>query len=916
LLVVFICATYALPLEAARFAVTSVYDKSMTTPMVYFEGRQATSIDLQNIVDIGADSAGNLYVLAGVPRFVGKIPPDGILQVIGGGGNAAPGGGLNARQANFGAVTRLAVAPDGAVYINETNQGCVYRFGADGILRLIAGTGESGFGGDGGPATAAMLRFPRSMALDAQGNLYIADNRNSRIRKVDRNTGIITTIAGTGTATSSGDGGPATQAGVIPDFIGVDAAGNIYFTESPNIIRKIDSSGVITKLGGSGNSRAENIPASQANFYVIFGMAVASDGRLYVSVMPDLTSSAVVRGIAIRTVSPAGMVTTFAGGVGRQISGDGGAAGDARVSYPSKIAVSGNKLWFVDYRTVRLVSDGIIRTVAGNHSPEVSGEGGPLVESKLFSMSAMTSDQAGNFYFADVYSHSVYRADPDLGGLRRIAGTGYPGYTGENGPGRQMAFNHPLDVEVDESGNLYVADYNNSRICRIAPSGEVTTVAGATGNDGETSFSEGMNALRFYFDPVGLRWRAGFLYFTDPYGTIYKLSQSGTLSRFYQNDTSFARTRGMDFDSQGNVYVADNGGHRVLKITSGGTASVIAGTGQVGFSGDGGPAAAARLNQPSDVKVDTAGNVYVMDSMNNRLRRVSPQGTIETVAGGGSGFRNQAEATSIALWGLSEYFASLHLEPDGRLWLNDNFRLTRLETARLFTNWVYNCASFVSGGVAPGECVAFYGEDIGPDSLVQAAYDNNGNLARSAAGTEVLVNGVPAPMIFTSKDFNAFLMPYGILGAVTLEVRRPGGTTNSITLNVVPTMPGLFTYAGGTGQIVAVNAENLTFNGPSQPATRGQWMTIFATGQGQVTPQVGDGVAIPNLGPYPAPVAPVSITVGGVAVPSGDIWTGLTFQGVLQINFKVPEAAPAGDQPVVVTIGSASSQKSATVNLK
>jgi len=322
------------------------------------------------------------------------------------------------------------------------------------------------------------------------------------------------------------------------------------------------------------------------------------------------------------------------------------------------------------------------------------------------------------------------------------------------------------------------------------------------------------------------------------------------------------------------------------------------------------------LNQPSDVKVDTAGNVYVMDSMNNRLRRVSPQGTIETVAGGGSGFRNQAEATSIALWGLSEYFASLHLEPDGRLWLNDNFRLTRLETARLFTNWVYNCASFVSGGVAPGECVAFYGEDIGPDSLVQAAYDNNGNLARSAAGTEVLVNGVPAPMIFTSKDFNAFLMPYGILGAVTLEVRRPGGTTNSITLNVVPTMPGLFTYAGGTGQIVAVNAENLTFNGPSQPATRGQWMTIFATGQGQVTPQVGDGVAIPNLGPYPAPVAPVSITVGGVAVPSGDIWTGLTFQGVLQINFKVPEAAPAGDQPVVVTIGSASSQKSATVNLK
>jgi len=305
-----------------------------------------------------------------------------------------------------------------------------------------------------------------------------------------------------------------------------------------------------------------------------------------------------------------------------------------------------------------------------------------------------------------------------------------------------------------------------------------------------------------------------------------------------------------------------------------------------------------------------------MDSWNHRLRRVRPQGTIETVAGGGSGFRNQAEATSIRLLGLGEYFATLHKDPDGRLWINDNFRLIRLDPARLFTNWVYNCASFVSGGVAPGECVAFYGEDIGPDSLVQAEYDGNGNLARSVSGTQVLVNGAPAPVIFTSKDFNAFLMPYNISGVVTLEVRRQSGVTNSITLNVVTTMPGVFTYAGGTGQIVAVNAENWTFNGPSAPATRGQWMTIFATGQGQVNPQVGDGVAIPALGPYPEPAAPVSITVGGVPVASGDIWTGLTFQGVLQINFKIPAAAPAGNQPVVVTIGSASSQPGATVNLK
>ncbi len=336
--------------------------------------------------------------------------------------------------------------------------------------------------------------------------------------------------------------------------------------------------------------------------------------------------------------------------------------------------------------------------------------------------------------------------------------------------------------------------------------------------------------------------------------------------------------------------------------------------GQV-FPLEGLPATTVLLN-PRDVGVDGAGNLYIVTLTPNQVLRVGSDGVIHVAAGGGTGFQDQAEATGVStITSGDTNTTSLHLEPGGRLWLNDNSRLLRMDPARLFSNWVYNCASFVNGPVAPGECFAFYGEEIGLGSLVSATYGGDGNLARNVGDTQVLVNGSPVPLIFVSESFNAGIMPYGISGTAKLEVQRGSTKTNSFDLTVAPTMPGLFTYAGGTGQIVAVNAEDWTFNGSAAPATRGQWMTVFLTGQGAVNPPVGDGVLI--TGPtFPAPNTPLQIAVGGVAVPSGDIWAGLTYQGVLQVNFKVPASAPTGNAAVVVTIGEASSQAGATVNLK
>jgi len=907
LLFLFVAGWLAPAAQAARYSVQSVIEKWALRSIA---GLPATSVHIWPR-DVAADGAGNLYVLTVSPTQVVRVGVDGIVRAVAGGGTAPLTSGARAVDLLLVNVQRLVADPAGVVYMTDETRHQIYRVGLDGILTIIAGTGARGFSGDGGLATAAQLARPRDLALDAAGNLYFVDLGNYRIRRIAKDTGVIQTVAGTGSSTASGDGGQALSAGMLPDHIGLDAAGNLYLTEYPDRIRRVAANGVISKIAGGGRSMSENVPLLEADLTVILGFAVASDGTLYVSLLSSESSQRV----KLKTATPSGMVTTFAGGGGKGVTGDGGPPASATVSRPSAVVTSGGAVWFIDYHVVRRVSGGTIQTVAGSHSPAAMGEGGPLANAVLRHITALTSDAQGNYYFSDMFTHSVYKAPPDLSSITRIVGTGYPGYSGDSGPGRQMALNRPIDVEVDSSGNVYISDVWNSRICKLTPGGNVTTVAGAA-DDSSDTFSEGMSARRFYFEPTGLRAdKTGNLYFVEVYGSVYRLAPGGTLHRFFADDSGFSYARAVDFDAAGNAYIVDGNGHRIRRVAVNGALTTFAGTGQAGFSGDGGQATAAALNMPSDVRVDAAGNVFFVDSGNNRVRRVTPAGVIDTIAGGGSGFQNQWEATAISATGVPEYYASLHLEAGGRLWFNEGIRVIRLDPAQLFLNWVYNCASFVTGPVAPGECFAFYGDAIGPASLVSATYSADGNLARNVSDTQVLVNGNAVPLIFVSKDFNAALMPYSISGTVKLEVQRPGGKTNSIDLTVAPSMPGLFTYTGGTGQIVAVNAENWTFNGAASAATRGQFMTIFLTGQGAVTPEVGDGVAV--TGPtWPAPNTPVRIQVGGVEVPAGDIWAGLTYQGVLQVNFKVPDSAPTGNVTVLVTMGGAASQAGTTVNLK
>ena len=320
------------------------------------------------------------------------------------------------------------VALDGAgnLYFADQGNHRIRKVDAAGVITTIAGTGEQGFGGDGSPATDARLYAPQDVAVDAAGNLYIADRNNHRIRKVD-SAGVISTIAGTGEPGFAGDGGPAVQAQLnYPRDVATDAAGNLYFVDLGNHrIRKVDSSGVITTIAGTGERGfgGDGGPATDARLSLPHGVAVDSDGNLFIA---DLSNH------RIRKVDSAGVISTIAGTGEVGFGGDGGPATDAQLSFPYGVAL----------------------------------------------------DAAGNLYFTDSRNHRIRKVD-SAGVISTIAGTGERGFGGDGGPAVQAQFTYPRGIAADSAGNLFIADWLNHRIRKVDAAGTITKFAGG----GEITFS-------------------------------------------------------------------------------------------------------------------------------------------------------------------------------------------------------------------------------------------------------------------------------------------------------------------------------------------------------------------------------------------------------------------------------------------
>ena len=743
------------------------------------------------------------------------------IQTFAGGGVPQ---GVPAPFASLGAVGGVATDSAGNVYIALVSYSAVVRMdAATHVLTLVAGAGTAGYSGDNGPAASAQLNQPSGMAVDSAGNLYIADAGNNRVRKVSN--GVITTASG---------GGVGAQLS-HPTGVAVDTSGNLYIADSGNnVVRKV-SGGVTVTVAGTGT------PGS---------------------------------------------------------FGDGGTATSAQLNSPEGVAVDAQgNLYIADFRNdaVRKVSNGILTTVFVLQGARPAG---------------VAVDASGNVFFV-ANGFSEVGELPVGGSATLIAGTGTPGYSGDGGSAANAALDGPVDVAVDASGNVYIADSNNDAVRKIT-AGTITTAAGGpygyVGNGGTATSALLFNPTSTAAGPGGAE------YIVDSYHNLVRKVVNGVITTAagtglanYTGDNSAATSAtlnapwGAAVDAAGNLYISDPGNSVVRKV-SGGVITTVAGNGTAGFSGDNQPATSAMLNGPAGIAVDTAGNLYIADYGNNRIRKVSG-GTITTVAGNGTGTfaGDNAPATSASLWNPLDVKA----DAAGNLYIAD---------------YGNNRVRMVTGGTIStiaGNSVASFGGDNGPATSAQLngpsgvaldaagdviIADTNNNVIRQVTSgiiTTIAGNGIasfsgdngPA----ASAGINA---PIGVATDSLGRIFVADSLNNLIRVLTLPCSFGLTTSsiqapgAGGSFNIGVQTAAFCTWSVSGLP----DWITVggasSATGPANVTLIVAAASGAPRSANVSVAGITVTVSEGANCTysinPGGQGFTAAGGSGTVAIT------APAG----------------------
>ena len=608
---------------------------------------QGTSAVLHGPGGIVTDANGNTFFTLMTQNIVLKLDPNGVLTLAA--GNGTPGfsgdGGL-ATNAQLNTPEGIAVDGAGNLYIADYGNARVRKV-QNGVISTVAGGGTQTT--DNVPAVDALLTNPRYVAADAAGNVYVEDPGGygclspcSRIRKITN--GMITTIAGTGTFGFSGDGGPATSAQLAgPGAMAIDAAGALYFSdagmnfiESPPLnyahIRKIQN-GVISSVA--------NVSS--------FVLAVDRAGNLFVTYP--------IQDTVVQEISN-GVMTAIAGTqnpVDGQGSGDNGPAADAVLGQVYGLSVDGSGNIFiatqlpagfpVDEDLIRKVSNGVITTVAGGAAgaQPLVGDNGPPADAQLFLARGgnnfgisgnLAMDAAGNVYIAEL--NRVRKISQGV--ITTVAGTGAPGFAGDNGPATDAQLNSPGGIGLDAAGNLYIADQGNYRVRRVSK-GIITTIAGngtpGYSGDGGPATSAQLGVGGLAVSPVG------DVYVSSPFGAqVVRKISNGTIVTVAGGGTNYGdgipaldsgllQPTGLALDGAANLYIVEPIFGRIRKVSNG-MISTVAGNFLMQSSGDGGPATSAGLFYPSVVTVDALGRIYISEQ--EAVRRVS-NGMIDTVAG-------------------------------------------------------------------------------------------------------------------------------------------------------------------------------------------------------------------------------------------------------------------------------------------
>lgn len=622
-----------------------------------------------------------------VRRFV----PGGEIETVAGSGFEAfeaigpipSGDGGPATDTVLGMPAGVAVDGVGNVYFTELRWGRLRKVAPDGTITTLAGTGNPGYSGDGGPATAARLNQPQGVAVDAAGNVYVADTGNHRIRKVTPG-GTIVTVAGAGTAGSSGNGGPATSALLNrPSDVAVDAAGNLLIADTSNHqIRKVTPGGTISRFAGlTVGFAGDGGTASSARFNAPNGVSVDPNGNVLV---------ADTKNQRIRRITPAGIVSTVAGNGFTSPSGDGGFAGDggaataARLNNPADVVgdAAGN-VYIADHgnsRVRRVTPAGTIATVAGNGSTTYAGDGLPATEAALSTAEGFDVGPDGSLYIADLAHHRVRRVSPDgristfAGSGIEFAANGVDASTGDGGPATAASVPYPMDVAADSVGNVYIVEsWPESRVRRVSPEGVISAFAPgshAVAVDRHDNVYTFLNWEVRRISPGGFATTVAGRAPTGD-GTLPPLGDGGPATAAFLYDP-----QGLALGEDGSIYISEYAGCRIRKVDPTGRISTIAGLGHYAFSGDGGPATAAGLANPRGLAVDRDGGLLIADVNNLRVRRISPDGVITTIAGGGQvWYPLEGVAPRDA---ALRYVPEVGVDAEGRVLISDRNRIRRI----------------------------------------------------------------------------------------------------------------------------------------------------------------------------------------------------------------------------------------------
>ena len=580
------------------------------------DGGLAVDAQFRSLGGVAVGSDGMIYLSDPSASRIRRIHPSGLIEAVAGTGKRGySGDGGYALAAALTDPSRLTVDQGGILFVAELDR--VRRIDPSGLISTVLGDGQPGRDGDGGPAFLARTSGNAGMAIDGEGNLFIAERSAHRIRRVDTQ-GYVTTVAGTGVPGSDGDGGPPLEATLNqPVDVEIDDQGNVLIAElAGNRIRRISGKdgliGTIIGRGGRAGRGGDGGAAVDAELNGPQSVAVDASGAILVA---DWNNR------LIRRVDRFGVIRTIAGMAGGRIE-SGELAVESRLTLPMDIAPTlDGRLLVIEQgaRRVRTLApvpkseeklvteigyvtpmaalphgvpipdDAIATHFAGSDPSSESGHGIQRLDAAFASPRGITIDAFGRLLIADTGNHQVRRIGRD-GTVETVAGTGAPGFSGDGGSATSAQLNRPSALVVDTDGALYIADTGNFRIRKVDPSGVITTLAGSAqpgaGGDGGPA-----------------------------------------------RNAQFTELVGLALDSQGALYVVDAPIHRVRVIGVDGVIRPFAGSGIDGRSGDGGPAIEAALGFPQRVAIAPDGSVLITQLHEGAVRRVGIDGVIDTLAG-------------------------------------------------------------------------------------------------------------------------------------------------------------------------------------------------------------------------------------------------------------------------------------------